>query len=112
MPPGFAIRGGDFHVGHLDPKTPLTFHKFPYVPSQLKVLAVGSPVIVGGPVVAGVPTGDKTTCGDSAVLGSTKVMCGGRPVHRVGDATFGHEPHYLANFADVSLTNVKVFVGG
>jgi uncharacterized Zn-binding protein involved in type VI secretion len=103
MPAGFAIRAGDFHVGHLDPKTPLTFHKAPYVATQLKVLAVGSPVVA---------TGDLTTCGDSAVLGSVKVMCGGRPVHRVGDTTSGHAPFFLPNFADVSLTNVKVFVGG
>ena len=31
MPAGFAIRGGDFHVGHASP-TPNAFHKTPYVP--------------------------------------------------------------------------------
>ena len=100
MPAGFAIRGGDFHVGHASP-TPNAFHKTPYVPGQSKVLAVASPVI---------RSGDSTACGDKAVGGSTKVMCVGRPVHRTADVTSGHGS-WTPNAAGPS-TNTKVFVGG
>ncbi len=100
MPPGFAIRAGDFHVGHASP-TPNGFHKTPYLPGQKKVIAFASPVI---------RSGDKTACGDTAVGGSIKVFAVGRPIHREADLTSGHGS-WTPNAAGVS-TNKKVFVGG
>ena len=94
--PGIARKGVDTHIGHAS-KTPNPFHKTPYVVAgQIKVKVNGS---------LAVTTGGSTACGDDAVGGSAKVRAGGFPVHRIGDATSGHET-FLANACATGSSNV------
>ena len=75
-----VVRTGDVHIGHASP-TPNPFHQSSYISGQSKVFAEGSAVVRAG---------DSTGCGDGAVGCSTKVICVGSGVHRIGDATSGH----------------------
>ena len=80
--PAAARKGIDTHIGHASP-TPNPFHKTPYVVAgQTSVFGQGGFIVTAG--------GGSTACGDDAVGGSSLVHIGGRPVHRVGDATSGH----------------------
>lgn len=71
----------DLHIGHASP-TPNPFHRTAY--------AQGSPDVKTNDQKT-VRIGDKTYCGDPAVAGSPTVLVNGIPVHRLGDATDGHQ---------------------
>lgn len=100
--PAIARLGVDTHIGHACNGTakghPKPFHKTPYVSTaQSKVTVNGAlAVTVGG----------ATACGDGAVGGSSKVLAGGVPVHRVGDATSGHPCHFVPNACGSGSPNV------
>jgi uncharacterized Zn-binding protein involved in type VI secretion len=80
------------HIGHACVKKerghPKPFHKTKYVASQSAVTCGGRPVITQG---------DSTQCGDPVAGFSSKVKVGGKGVHRLGDATDGHDCHFDGN---------------
>jgi len=67
---------------------PKPFHKTKYVASQSAVTCGGRPVITQG---------DSTKCGDGVAAFSSKVLVGGKGVHRLDDATTGHPCHFGPN---------------
>lgn len=75
------VRENDSHIGHASP-TPNPFHSTVYIASQATVFINGRLAIVEG---------DSTACGDPVVGTSPNVYVGGLPVHRLGDATGGHD---------------------
>lgn len=96
------IRGKiDTHIGHACDGTgrghPKPFHKTPYVSSQTDVNVQGGWAIVDG---------DSTSCGDPVKGFSSKVTIGGKGVHRTGDATGGHDCHFVPNAAAAGASKV------
>lgn len=79
----------DTHSGHarLDPSAP--FHRTNYVDGSSNVKVNGFGVV---------RVGDKTACGDPAKTGSPRVFANKIAIHRVGDATDGHD-NFQENFA-------------
>lgn len=85
----------DKHFGHAKPRHP--FHRTPYVASQTGVTAMGSPIITQG---------DAAACGDPVVGFSATVTVGGKGVHRLDDATGGHDG-WVKNAASTGRSSVK-----
>ncbi len=90
----------DMHIGHAS-STPNPFHQTNYKASQTKVKAGGNPVIRDG---------DATGCGDPVAGFSSKVKVAGKGVHRMTDATGGHDCHFLPNASESG--HAKVNAGG
>jgi len=79
----------DTHSGHARLSPPAPFHRTNYVDGSDNVKVNGFGVV---------RVGDKTSCGDIAKEGSTRVFVNKKAVHRLGDATEGHDG-WLPNFA-------------
>ena len=77
----------DNHSGHASSTSP--FHRTPYIQGSINVKINGFGVVT---------VGDETECGDIAKDGSPKVFVNKKGVHRVGDATTGHDD-WQPNFA-------------
>ena len=95
----------DMHIGHAcngpPPGHPKPFHQTKYVASQSKVTCGSNPVI---------QQGDSTRCEDPVAGFSSKVKVGGKSVHRMTDATSGHDCHFVANAS--ASGHAKVNAGG
>jgi uncharacterized Zn-binding protein involved in type VI secretion len=89
------VREGDIHVGHAS-RRPNPFHQTTYVATQTSVYVNNRPVIV---------LGDCTGCGDKVSSASSNVFIDGKPIHRLGDSTEGHDD-WLPNFSASASANV------
>jgi hypothetical protein len=97
--PGIVRADVDFHVGHAS-STPNPHHRTAYVAT------INSKVYVEGKLA--IVDGDSTGCGDPVVGKSTKVFIMSKGVHRMGDATGGHDS-WVPNSA--ATASAKVYAG-